>query len=236
MNIPAITTNQMRVVDQMMIEDYKIELIQMMENAGRNLAALSQDVFLENNPVGKRINILVGSGGNGGGCMVAARHLHNRGARVIVYTTKKPSEYKGVPGHQLNILSKMGVPLIFADAITELPDANLILDGLIGYSLNGSPRGYAAHLINLANERDYPILSLDVPSGLDSTSGIPYDPHIISSATLTLALPKVGLIKNTAKSSVGELYLADISVPMELYDDMGIKVGPIFAENEIIRL
>ena len=71
MNVPAITTAQMREVDRLMIEVYGIELIQMMENAGRNLAVLARQRFLDGDPAGKRVLALVGSGGNGGGGLVA---------------------------------------------------------------------------------------------------------------------------------------------------------------------
>jgi len=76
--IPAITTDQMIEVDRLMTEMFRIRLMQMMENAGHNLAALSRDRFLGGQPFGKRVLILAGSGGNGGGGMVAARRLHNK--------------------------------------------------------------------------------------------------------------------------------------------------------------
>lgn len=235
MAIPAITTEQMREVDRLMIEVYGIELIQMMENAGRNLAALARERFLDGAPMGKRVLVLAGSGGNGGGGLVAARRLHNWGAEVRVYTTKVLDVFNGVPGHQLSILKKMGVSVSYASDVAELPAADLILDAVIGYSLRGAPRGQAAYLIRMANRGAVPILSLDVPSGLDTTSGQVFEPHIQAAVTLTLALPKIGLLEESAKSSVGELYLADISVPPQLYADMGLQVGPIFAEREIIE-
>ena len=73
--IPFLTTDQMREVDRLMIEEYGLELIQMMENAGRNLAGAGRDLFLAGDPVGQRVAILCGTGGNGGGGLVAARRL-----------------------------------------------------------------------------------------------------------------------------------------------------------------
>lgn len=236
MKIPAITTDQMREVDRLMTEVYGIELIQMMENAGRNLAALARQRFLKANPVGKRVLVLVGSGGNGGGGLVAARRLHNWGANVQVFTTKKAEDFTGVPGHQLSILNKMGLSLTHQRKISELPSADLILDAIIGYSLQGAPRGAAADLIQKANESSAPILSLDVPSGIDTTSGQAFEPHNQAEGTLTLALPKTGLLEESARASVGELYLADISVPPQLYNQLGLQVGPIFTESEIIQI
>jgi NAD(P)H-hydrate epimerase len=112
---------------------------------------------------------------------------------------------------------------------------DLVVDGLIGYNLSGAPRGQAAELIHWANEQPAPILALDTPSGLDTATGEIFDPTIKAAATLTLALPKQGL--RTGLAQVGELYLADISVPPTLYEQaLGLQVGSLFAESEIIRL
>jgi len=108
-------------------------------------------------------------------------------------------------------------------------------DLIIGYSLAGAPRGPAAQLINGANAHSAPILSLDTPSGLDTSTGLVYEPAVRATATLTLALPKVGLRAPEAAEHVGELYLADIGVPPELYAGLGLQVGPVFAQSEIIR-
>jgi len=188
MEIPAISTDQMREVDRLMMEVYGIQLIQMMENAGRNLAFLARQNFLDNDPLGKKVLVLAGTGGNGGGGLVAARRLHTWGAQVHVFTTKKAAAYKDVPGHQIKILQRMALPVIYAGDVTELQEVDLILDSIIGYSLQGPPIGLAAELIRKANNTGSPILSLDVPSGIDSSSGEAFDPHIQASATLTLAL------------------------------------------------
>ena len=111
LQIPAIPTQQMIEVDRAMMEDYHIELIQMMENAGRNLAHLARERFLAGNPRGKRVTVLAGTGGNGGGGLVAARRLHNWGAQVTVVITKPAEDYRGVPAHQRDILQRMGVCL-----------------------------------------------------------------------------------------------------------------------------
>ena len=75
--IPWLDTEQMIEVDRAMMEDYRIDLVRMMENAGRCLAILARDRFLDGSPVGKRVTVPAGSGGNGGGALVAARRLHN---------------------------------------------------------------------------------------------------------------------------------------------------------------
>lgn len=234
--IPSVTTAQMGEVDRLMIEEVGIQLIQMMENAGRDLAHLARTRFLDGDPREREVLVLAGAGGNGGGGLVCARRLHNWGATVQVFLTRPWSDYQGMPGHQLNILRQMTVPIAASLPEPALPPADLIIDALIGYSLDGNPSGATAVLIAAANKHPAPVLSLDIPSGLDATSGVPASPCIKATATMTLALPKTGLEGND--DLVGELYLADISVPPALYGRPGLAltVGPIFSHDDIIRL
>jgi len=236
--IPYVDTTQMIEVDRAMMEDYKIELIQMMENAGRNLAHLARLRFCSGDPRGKNIVVLAGTGGNGGGALVAARRLHNYGARVQVFVTKPDQDFAPIPGRQLDILRRMRVPVFPAGQVVNARDQDLILDGLIGYSLQGAPHGPVATLIQWANEQKTPILALDAPSGVDTTTGIVYQPAIKATATMTLALPKKGLLAEGVEEQIGELYLADISVPPELYagPQLGLQVGHLFANSDILRL
>lgn len=120
-DIPYLTTDQMREVDRAMIEDYHIELVQMMENAGRNLAHLARTLFLDGDPQGKQVVVLSGTGGNGGGGLVCARRLHNWGAKVHVFTTQADESYRGVPAHQLDVLRRMNVHVTPAEKIKRLP-------------------------------------------------------------------------------------------------------------------
>jgi len=237
-NVPFVDTDQMIEVDRAMIEDYHIDLIQMMENAGRNLAHLARGRFLGGDPRGKSVVVMAGTGGNGGGGMVAARRLHNYGASVTVYVTAEDERFTPIPAHQLDILRKMKIPIHPTDEITAAAPSDLIIDAVIGYSLKGAPRGLAKTMIEWANAQDVPVLALDAPSGIDTATGQVFDPAIKAAATLTLALPKKGFFINTISDQIGELYLADISVPPELYasEKLGINVGPIFAHSDIVRL
>ena len=237
-DIPWLTTAQMVEVDRAMMEDYGIDLVRMMENAGRNLAHLARARFLGDDARGKRVVVLAGTGGNGGGALVCARRLSNYGAAMHVVVTKPDGEFTPVPGQQLAILRRMGVPIYQAKELTQVAQPDLIIDGIIGYSLKGAPRGEAAALIRWANAAGAPILALDAPSGVDTTTGVVFDPAIRATATITLALPKAGLRAPGVGPHVGELYLADISVPPELYAEpaLGLNVGPIFAKSDIVHL
>lgn len=187
---PCIDTYQMIEVDRLMIEEYHIDIIQMMENAGRNLARLAVNRFLRKEL--KQVVILAGTGGNGGGALVAARHLHNWGVKVRVFLTRSHELYKGVPAHQLETLRTLNISATRFTDQKDMPDAGLIIDGLIGYSLKGPPSGTVAELIQWVNRQKAPVLSLDIPSGLDATNGYVYEPVIIATATMTLGLPKTG--------------------------------------------
>jgi NAD(P)H-hydrate epimerase len=231
-DIPQISTQQMIEVDRLMIDYYGITLFQMMENAGLNLARLAlkysekSDTFL----------ILAGSGGNGGGTLVAARRLIGWGKNVKIRLSKNIEQYHGVPAHQLYILQQLNADIKPFMQNEHFSD-NIILDGIIGYSINGAPRGVAAQMIEMTNGSNATVISLDTPSGIELTEGIAYHPSVKSDATLTLALPKKGLFKPLIKNLVNQLYLADIGVPLQLYKKMGIdlKENP-FKDSEIVRL
>src|SRR5499425_3680956 len=111
--LPALTTEQMREVDRVMVEDLHIELIQMMENAGRNLAELAITRFSPGS-----VTVLAGPGGNGGGGLVAARHLANRGCQVQAVLSE-PGRLTPVPAHQADILARMGVTIASRPAAAD---------------------------------------------------------------------------------------------------------------------
>ena len=241
MILPALSTDQMREVDRLMVEQYGIQLLQMMENAGRNLALLAKRILSfedEEDPLQDRpIVVLAGRGNNGGGGLAAARHLLNWGAWVQIVLPHPPADLPpSTMKDQLSILQKMHAPLAWAEEGWELPPADLVIDALIGYGLSGSPRGRTTDLIQLANSSVAPILSLDAPSGLDTDSGQPSVPCVAATATLTLALPKRGLVQPPAQAACGQLFLADIGVPPVLYESLDLDVPPLFAIDTVLPL
>ena len=207
-------------VDRVMIDDLGIDLVQMMENAGRNLARVAIDLF---DP--EAVWIAAGSGGNGGGGMVAARHLANAGVDVTITSTRAPDDLVGVPARQFEILRRMGVRIDAGPVACDLA-----IDALIGYSLRGTPRGRTAELI-AAFDTAPRTLSLDTPSGVDVTTGETPGAYVTADATMTLALPKVGLRDAPA---VGRLLLADISVPCSVTDPLG--GAPDFRRSPVVEL
>jgi NAD(P)H-hydrate epimerase len=201
----------------------------MMENAGRNLAQLTIEVLGKGWEKAK-VAILAGTGGNGGGGLCAGRHLANRNVNVKLCLTS-PERLGQVPAFQRKIFHTTRGQEVKLAALNS-NSADLILDAIIGYGLNAAPRGMAAELIDWANESKAPILSLDTPSGVDSTTGETPGKFIQPKWTMTLALPKTGLLPERT----GELFLADLGIPEETYRRIGLNFIPPFGENFLIKL
>lgn len=229
MNVTAVTTEQMIEIDRIAMEETGPNLFQMMENAGRNLAVLTID-HLGKNWKETEILVLAGTGGNGGGGICAARHLANRGANVRLCITS-PERLKQVPKLQKHIYDAAGGMTIEFNEIDEQNPA-LIIDAVIGYSLKAAPRGSALKFIEFVNSKSTEVISLDVPSGIDSTTGKAQSDFIRAAKTLTLALPKTGL----ASEDSGELYLADIGIPIKTYRKLKIDYVTPFNADFIVRL
>jgi NAD(P)H-hydrate epimerase len=143
------------------------------------------------------------------------------------------TDVRDIPAKQLTILERMGVRPAGPEA--SVLGSDLVVDALFGYNLKGSPREPAAGMIRRANSSGIPILAVDMPSGLDATSGEPGDPCVESDATVTFGLPKVGFLNPSSRRFVGDLYLADISFPSEVYRKHGVS-GAIFDAGTLIRI
>jgi NAD(P)H-hydrate epimerase len=192
----------------------------MMENAGRSFAELARRL-LGGRAAGRTIAVLAGPGGNGGGGLVAARHLVNAGAKVTVVLSHARDRLRPVTASQLRIVEAMGIEP------RETPaKAELVLDALLGYSQQGPPRDEVARLITWSRGRR--VLSLDLPSGLA------HEPHVAAEATLTLAAPKLAL--RAAADAAGALYLADLSIPATAYARLGIPWRSPFETAPLLRI
>lgn len=213
--VPAVTAEQMRELDRLAMEETGPTLLQMMEHAGRSLASLAMEL-LGTDWHKARVTVLAGGGGNGGGGVCAARHLANRGMRVTLCLSE-PGRLGPVPTCQRTIFQSTSGREVEAANVRDEP-ADLILDALIGYSLRSAPRGPVVELIRWANESRVPILSLDVPSGVGATTGQTPGEFVKPRWTMTLALPKTGLLPERT----GELFLADIGIPEGTYRRLGL--------------
>ncbi len=237
--IPAIEPAAMARVDRLLATELGIDVLQLMELAGLAVATWARSRFLDGDARGANILLLAGSGGNGGDALAAARLLAAWGASVAIHLSHAPHELRGAAAHQLRTIQALDLPLEVWHATEDapaLPDASLIVDGLLGCGLSGPPSGAAARLIVAANAHPAPILAIDLPSGLDGRTGTPFSPCIHADSTLTLALPKTGLFAAAARPVIGELTLADIGVPPSIYQQIGVDVGAIFHQSAFVRV
>lgn len=225
----SVTTEQMRKIDRIAIDDSGPNLYQMTENAGRSLALLAIETLGES--WGKcRVLVLAGGGGNGGGGICAARHLANRMVNVSVCLSV-PDRLSKVTKFQLNIFKETNGSIIESDKLQN-KKYDVIIDSLIGYGLRNRPEGAHEELITWANHSRIPIISLDVPSGVDATTGETPGSFINPGCTLTLALPKTGLLPGCT----GDLYLADIGIPESVFVKAGVRYSSPFGDSFMVRL
>jgi NAD(P)H-hydrate epimerase len=234
----AVSADQMRRVDEIAVRKYGILLVQMMELAGFHLASLIKQK-MGGSIVDKRIVILAGKGNNGGGGLVAARFLSNWEGIVEVILSQEEVMNDTVKKRLLTLES---LPINISTfqkqsrLLRQVSNASVIIDALIGYNLKGDPRLPISTMIFTANKSRQMIVSLDLPTGLDASTGIHYSPCIDASCTMTLGLPKQGLMVPEARKVVGELYLADIGIPATVYRDLGLDLINPFPNAPIIRL
>lgn len=237
--IPVVTVEQMKEVDRLMIEEIGVSIRMMMENASRSIAACTREL-LRSEVKDKHVVVLCGKGNNGGDGLGAARHLINYGAHVNIVLTCFPEELVADAKAQYDVLTRTHANVYEfhlgneQSLINLFKKADIIIDSLLGYNLKGNPREPIATTIQLANESKKPILAVDVPTGLDADTGKPKNPTIVSQNTITLALPKKGLIQPHAKKYVGNMFVADLSVPKEVYKRLGIDVPILFEKNTVI--
>jgi NAD(P)H-hydrate epimerase len=228
--VPAVTEEEMRQIDQTAVEEFNLSILQMMENAGRALAENAL-AMLGSRP--RSVTVLAGPGGNGGGGICAARHMHNRGLEVTLVLASSVDDLHNAAASQFEILRSTKVSLVPDDDVKKtIRSAALVVDALLGYSLHGAPKGRVKELIEICNREAARVLSLDIPSGMNATTGdVPGVTITDPERTLTLALPKTGLSQYR-----GEIYLADIGIPPEVYEKLDLHFGPLFGTPSWLRL
>jgi len=233
--IPLVTGPQMAAVDTAMVEVCGLELMQVMETAGRAVAIVARRLWLQDGDGGAMV-ILCGSGGNGGDGFVCGRYLHGWGIPVELWPMRPPAEMRGLAGHQLEVCRRIGMTIVEPNRRPVFDGAGLVIDGLFGFGLSAPPRDRAAALIQAANAAPAPILAIDIPSGIDSTTGVAMEPAIAAAWTLTLGLPKTGLLRASGPDHAGRVIVADIGIPAAAYRAVGIPETAVFHDTEFVDL
>jgi NAD(P)H-hydrate epimerase len=221
--IPLLTSAQVREVDRLASERFRLPVSWLMEAAGWQVARHCRT----------RTLVVCGKGNNGGDGLAAARHLHRWG-RLAGVACLQPDRLSGLAAEQAEALRAMGVE------IASRPDfsgAQVVLDALLGTGLSRPPEGPVAGWIEAVNGSGLRVVSVDVPSGLDADSGRAEGACVNAALTVTLGLPKAGLLSGEGPARAGEVWVADIGVPFEAYAELGIRVPPhLFAMHDRFQL
>lgn len=211
-----VTAKAMQQIDKEATERYEIPTVILMENA----AISSAFCVLRMLKVGQRNVILFcGQGNNGGDGFACARHLINRGLKVKIYFTGKKEKLSSEAKTNYKILRKLGQKILqpkLSLLNKELNDTDLIVDALLGIGLKDKVGRPLYCLIELINSSKKPTLSLDIPSGLDATSGKVHGIAVKATRTVAFGLVKKGFLNPRAKEYIGELTIGDIGLPRQL--------------------
>ena len=221
-----VTREQARDIDTTAINEYGVKGLILMENAGRACALEAADMLGE--PEGKQVAIFCGTGNNGGDGFVIARHLVNRGCSVHTFLAGRIEavlQKAGDAALNLQIALNMNIPVTETDdepaaqsALKKSANADLVIDALFGTGLDRAVGEPYRSIISGINELRAPVLSVDVPSGLDCDTGEPLGVAVRADRTVTFVLSKRGFARPESGDYTGEVTVAEISVPQAVIE------------------
>jgi hydroxyethylthiazole kinase-like uncharacterized protein yjeF len=231
--VKVVSPEQMREIDRRAIEDLGISGALLMERAGEAVARAVLSL-----PESLPVHCFCGSGNNGGDGFVAARYLHQWGRDVTVWLLARASSLAGDARASYDKAKGAAVP------IHELPDADplerhlggarggfIAIDALLGTGARGNPRGRYAEAVKVMNSAASNTVAVDCPTGLDAETGSVGDPCVMATITVTMGLPKTGLVLWPGLARVGELVVADIGFPKELLEDPEYRLNALSQED-----
>jgi len=218
--------NAVRAVDRAAIEEYGIPGIVLMENAAGALADQSMKLLRTTGASPASVLVVCGSGNNGGDGYALARHLHNRGVNVAIAALGAPDANTDA-GINLGICRKMSLGIFDAqqllDGTAGIGRIDLMVDAIFGTGLDRAVSGQPAEIIRWVNSAKFPVLAVDVPSGMDCNTGAVLGVAVKATCTVTFVGLKVGFIGLDAQKLLGEVVIADIGAPVELLERFGTR-------------
>jgi NAD(P)H-hydrate epimerase len=221
--LPALNSRQVKEVDALAHERFGISVEWLMEAAGWQVARFCP----------KRTAVVCGVGNNAGDGLAAARHLHRWGKLASVSCIDH-ARLQGAAAKELVALRRIGVEVA---GKLDLEGADAVVDAIFGTGLSRRPEGTFADWIEAMNASRKQVISVDVPSGLDADTGLAYAPTVQAQTTVTLGLPKPGLLTGDGRRLAGDVWVADIGMPFEAYAVLGLQVPPnLFAAEDRVRL
>lgn len=215
-----VTAEEMREIDRYAIEKLLIPGIVLMENAGLRTVIGMREVIPD--LLEKRILIVAGKGNNAGDGFVVARHLLNLEGKVKVALCSSPDELKGDALVNFEIAKNIGVTISEIKSIDELKKlldwCDIVIDALLGTGIKGEVKGFFGDVINEVNSSGKLVVAIDLPSGLDASTGKVFGPCIKANWTFTMCLPKLGLWLYPGAYYTGKIFVVDISVPSWVWE------------------
>ena len=215
-----MSRDEVRALDAWAINELGIPGIVLMENAGRGCAQfIIETLSKTKKPV---VCIFCGTGNNGGDGFVIARHLFNTGFAITFVVCGDIDKIRGDARINLDILICLGLKIELLDmegadtidaSVTKLAgEANMIIDAIFGTGLIGVVRDEYKRLIESINGLGCPILAVDIPSGLDCDTGLPFGASIKANCTVTFVAVKKGFVFENARAYTGDIFVASIGV------------------------
>jgi ADP-dependent NAD(P)H-hydrate dehydratase / NAD(P)H-hydrate epimerase len=223
----VVSALQMQNLDRRAIQEFGIPGIVLMENAGRATIEVIDKYFPAMNV--RKIIIIAGSGNNGGDGFVVGRHLMNRGVEVEAFLLGHKAKVGGDAKVNLELYQKLRPvqelhsPEDLMKIQTRIDHVDLIIDAILGTGVNSEIRGLYRDIIDYINSLPTPVVSIDIPSGIDASTGKILGTAIYADLTVTFGLPKIGLLIHPGIDRVGILEVADISIPSYLVQEENIQ-------------
>jgi hydroxyethylthiazole kinase-like uncharacterized protein yjeF len=202
-----------------------VDVVQLMEVAGFQVA---RGAWLRLGERPGRIVVAAGHGNNGGDGLAAARHLDAWGCEVVcLVVTDDESRVRGAAATQLAALRGIGVSVTAIIDMNEvharIKGADLAIDALLGTGLRDAPRGPDAEAIEALNAGAAAVLAIDVPSGLDATTGAAPGVCVRAALTVTLTAMKAGLWTPRGREQAGDILVGDIGMPSAAWRGAGLE-------------
>ncbi len=229
------TAEEMAELDRIAV-DRRLPIQTMMDHAGKLMPTLIKLLDYE---AQTPLTIVCGKGNNGGNGTAAAFYLKEQGYRpkLVMLSSKITPEST----HFLKLAVEKSVPVVYFEEDKEtsdewIADAEVVIDAMIGYRLEGAPKGVYAEAVNMINDSDADVISFDTPTGVHIDTGEPLSPSVQAETTLTLALPKKLFETKAGKKASGNVYIGDLSIPEAVYNEISPDSRPAFKENGLLEL
>ncbi len=218
-----VTAEQMRRIDRITIEERGIPGVQLMEKAGQAVADAVCERFSPDS-----VAVVTGKGNNAGDGFVVARILHQRRIHVVVFLMAGPEELRGDAKTMFEALPA-AVQRVRVEDIRQLADAlprfDLIVDAILGTGIQGPVKGPFGEAIEAINATGLPVVSVDIPSGLIAEGGPIQGPVVRAAHTVTMGLPKLGMLIQPGIAYTGTVSVADLDFPADLLNDPNIHLN-----------